>query len=84
MALLLCNATRRWVGRMLDAHAARAHQIEQIEIDLLASARLAGVRPGGLTGRDARRRGLHRDQLRRIALRQSLGRLGQRCIEQGA
>ena len=69
---------------MLDAHAARAHQIERVEIDLLVAARLARVRLGGLPGCEARRRRPHRDQLRRIALRQSLGRLGQRRVEQGA
>ena len=70
--------------RMLDSHAARAHQIEGIEVDLLVAARLERIRPGCLGGRDARRRGAQRNQLRCIALRQSLGRLGQRRIEQGA
>jgi len=69
--------------RMLDPHAARAHEVQGIEIDLLVSARLARVRLGGRSRRDARRRGPQRDQLRRVALRQGLARIGQRCIEQG-
>lgn len=69
--------------RMLDADAARAHQIEGVEIELLVAARLARVRHGCLGGRDARSRGPQRNQLRRIALRQGLARLGQRRIEQG-
>ena len=70
--------------RMLDPHAARAHQIEGVEIDLLVSPRLARVRLGGFKGRDACSRGPQRNQLRRIALRQGVARLGHRRIEQGA
>ncbi len=70
--------------RMLDPHAARAHQIERVEIDLLVSPRLARVRLGRFTGRDACSRGPQRNQLRRIALRQGVARLGHRRIEQGA
>jgi len=69
---------------MLDAHATRAHQIEVIEIDLLIAAWLARVRLGGSGGRDARSRGLPRDQLRRIALRQCLAHSRHRRVKQRA
>ena len=71
-------------GRVLYAHAARAHQLEGVEIDLLVSAKLTRIRLDGGGPRDACRRGLERDQLRRIALRQRLARIRQRCIEQAA
>ena len=71
-------------GRVLYAHAALAHQLEGAEIDLLVSAKLTRIRLDGGGPRDACRRGLERDQLRHIALRQRLARIRQRCIEQGA
>ena len=69
--------------RMFDAHATRAHEVQRIEIDLLVSAGLTRVSLGGgggsvggsVGGGGARRGGLQRNQLRRIASRQSLARI---------
>jgi hypothetical protein len=71
---------------MLHAHAARAHQLQGIQIDLLkvfGIARAAG-RTGRLGRRDAGRRGLQGDQLRGVALRQGLARVREGRFDQGA
>ena len=90
LVLQTALAHRRQRG-MLHAHAARAHEFDGIEIDLLVSTRLVGANPGSIpgaslagggSGGDAGRRGLHRDQLRRIASRQRLRVIRQRCTEQ--
>ena len=58
--------------RMLHAHAAWAHQIERVEIDLLIPPHLVGVGLGRSGGREGGRRRLQRNQLRGVALRQGL------------
>jgi len=62
---------------VLHTRAARANKLQGVEIDLLEALgiiRAAGGarRTGRLGWRDAGRRGLQRDQLRGIALRQGL------------
>ena len=84
---------------MLQADAARTHQLQGVEIDLLEALGI-GRAIGGSAGRtcgtsgmsgmsslsscDAGRRRLQGDQLSGVALSQGLARLGQARLDQGA